>query len=386
MCNFVRRECIAFGRLEDMQNLVADWVIPGVVQSIRLLPEGTSYEPFDNFGFLHVTNIPEGLEILAVSKLSAALAPMIGKHAAVAELNGYIPFTAAQTNGREPFSPVAQNAISKLKTAIEKMPHESRPVAVLDSGFDPDALQLHEDQSHPNIRFSTRKVTALDYTNENIPEIVAPHGIADHETHGSVVCRILDAILPYDVPLAVGRIARGRSDVTVLYLARCYAHIVATQLPKVVNLSLAPLRDHVFCPHCNEPVPIDGFHSLILPRVFELAAHTTWTVMAAGNEGKACDADHYLADARKLIYATAVDSSGRPAAYSNYISGKKARTLAAFGGDPAHIEGGQGLLTGEDRVAGTSFAAPFVCAAIWASSQGNGLESAALDYSRTILA
>jgi Subtilase family len=83
-------------------------------------------------------------------------------------------------------------------------------------------------------------------------------------------------------------------------------------------------------------------------------------VLAAGNEGRSCNADHYLARNQRLIYATALDSAGRPASYSNRVEGEWARSLAAFGGDPdAHVDP-QGILAGDQHIKGTSFAAPLV--------------------------
>lgn len=73
------------------------------------------------FGLIHVTGIPEGLEILVVSKLSAALAGLIGQHEAVVELNYYIPLAGRRARRRNsPFSPEAARLVDRLSRYFAK--------------------------------------------------------------------------------------------------------------------------------------------------------------------------------------------------------------------------------------------------------------------------
>jgi hypothetical protein len=306
-----------------------------------------------------MSEIPQGLEVLAVSKLSAALSDLIQTHCAVVELNLYLTTAAHQVRRRrDQFSPPAMRLVAKLREYFAlpgSVPVPPRPIALLDSGIDLSSLR------------SSRALTARDYTGPVSTfgnAIAADHGAGDH---GTDICRILDAILPDNVPIVSGRIASKSSPaITVLKVATAFAHLVATHDPVVVNLSLAPRDDQLVCPRCRRALPVEAFHSLILPFVFRIAGATTATVMAAGNRGQISNARHALAETTSLALVEAEDSSGNFAGYSNRVDSGHAAAVRIFGGDAAGTPGGATVFENAPDSFGTSYAAPFAAAATYA--------------------
>jgi hypothetical protein len=149
--------------------------------------------------------------------------------------------------------------------------------------------------------------------------------------------------------------------------------MVAVEGPAIINLSLAPRDDEVICPRCRRAVPVEAFHSLILPFVFRIAGETTMTVMAAGNRGQVSNARHALAQTGSLTLVEATDSAGGLASYSNRIDTNHAAAARAFGGDEAKKPGGITVFENASNTYGTSYAAPFVSAAAyayWAAAGG----------------
>ena len=382
MCNFIMGECFAFGKISKMSQKIKNLKFPGMVKEVPLLFEEGKFDydtdnPFSGYGFILITQIPDWLETYVVSRLSAALSSLIEKDEAIVELNTLLPFVSPQVSENAPFSSTTQSVANQLRNCIndatkaisDPKKYDVYKVAVLDTGFNSNMLRQERLPGKKNDEYGRRKLIGYDCVNKNLPESVDIFNIKDPLIHGSLVCQLLNAVLPPDVPLVFGRVTKSRSELSVLCLARYYAHVVALDKPRVVNLSLAPISDHTICPKCDEVFAIGGFHTLMLPMVFKLAANAkTWTVMAAGNNGRACNADHVLVDSPQTVFATALGSTGLAASYSNYVSSGHAHSLSAFGGDAGEDDTGQGILTGTQHVCGTSFAAPFVSAAIWAFS------------------
>jgi hypothetical protein len=309
--------------------------------------------------FIHMTGIPDGLEVLAVSKLSAALHELIAAHRAVVELNLYLPI-AAQLVGRrhDQLSSQAFRLAQKFRRYFSQTscPTPTRAIGMLDTGIALSSIT------------TGRNLRARDYTGPrsrfgNVLE-------EDHDVqgHGTEVCRILDSILPEEVPIVSGRITANNAllEITVLKVATAFAHLVAAEAPAVVNLSVAPRDDLVICPKCNQVLPVDAFHSLILPFVFRLAGDTTLTVMAAGNRGQVSNARHALAETNSLVLVEAADSRGELASYSNRVDIGHAAAVRAFGGDDGKEAGGITVFENAQHTYGTSYAAPFVSAAAYA--------------------
>jgi hypothetical protein len=184
----------------------------------------------------------------------------------------------------------------------------------------------------------------------------------DHDPlgHGTGVLRILDSILPETVPIASGRVGTRAEDVTVLQVARSFAHLVAVASPSVVNLSLAPRDDKILCPFCRRTIPVPAFHSMLLPFVFNLAAATTIPVMAAGNDGRPANPRMLFPGMHPPLFAVATGTSGARASYSNYVVEHQAPSMTAFGGDPEDDNQGFGIFASDRSAVGTSYAAPFV--------------------------
>jgi hypothetical protein len=110
VCNFVPGECVALIEADrsEIVNALGTWQLPGRVDIFPLLPEATdeynkiSTEPFRRWHIVHLVDIPEGLEVLGVSKLSAALSHFLYNHKGVVELNLYQPLAALQALRRQP--------------------------------------------------------------------------------------------------------------------------------------------------------------------------------------------------------------------------------------------------------------------------------------------
>ena len=222
---------------------------------------------------------------------------------------------------------------------------------------------------------SARSIKSFDFTGPR--ERFGKQLVGDHDLdgHGTAVARILDAILPSEVQLVSGLVmTNDPHGITVLRVATAFAHLVGYAAPVVVNLSLAPRDDVLICPYCNEAVPVEAFHSLILPFVFRLATGVM-TIMAAGNRAQISNARHALAGTDRLVLVEAEDSEGRLAAYSNRVDTRHVAVARAYGGDDPAASGKAAVYQGDPNTFGTSFASPFIAAAAFAyrTSKGHGV-------------
>lgn len=367
MCNFAPNECIAVGKLDYMQEMISSWNIPGKVNYISLVADDPELDDvlFSGFGFVHVTNIPDGLELLVLSKLSAALGEAIGRHEAVVELNYLLPLSShPMERHTKSLSPPARELAFKIRQGFNKQGFipNPRPIAFIDSGVNLSQVQTLRDGGE---RYGYLPGAAYDYSNPGQVKSI-DFGV-DHDNigHGTDVFRLLDTALRKDIPIVSGKITKQTTGITVLNLARSYAHLVAKEWPAIVNLSIAPRNDTFLCPNCNRIVSVHAFHSLILPFVFRLAARETVTVFAAGNSGQPCNARHFLGEVDSLFFAIALDSKGAVAKYSNFVDRSDNLTLSAFGGDSDDLLDGYGVFSEERNSRGTSFAAPFTSAAAY---------------------
>lgn len=366
MCNFVAGECLAIAEEDNISGLLDDWKFPGKLERIPVVPEDNTTYPTSGPGarmrkyvFIHITGIPDGLEVLAVSKLSAALHELIKADRAVVELNLYLPMAAQLASRRQnQLSPQALQLAQKVRHYFSQTSgsRSTRPIGMLDSGITLSSIT------------TGRRLIARDYTGPrsrfgNVLE-------EDHDVrgHGTEVCRILDASLPEEVPIVSGRVTANNAllEITVMRVATAFAHLVAAENPAVVNLSLAPRDDQIICPTCGEAVAVDAFHSLILPFVFRLAGEATLTVMAAGNRGQVSNARHALADTNSLVLVEAAASTGDLASYSNRVDAGHGAAVRVFGGDSGKEPGGIRVFENAQHAYGTSYAAPFISAAAYA--------------------
>lgn len=367
MCTHVPGECLAIaqGTREELKKLLHEWDIPGRVEILPLLPEGQEYRsdlalPFANHHFVHVVDVPEGLEILAVSRLSAAFQDLLSKRRAIVELHMNLPLSAQPARRpRDELSALGQHMAERLRRFVGGLPMRAnawRPIGLLDTGI-----------STSRLRVRLRRRITRDYM--AAPGMFGSVIAGDHDLqgHGTQVFRILDESLPDQVPIVSGRIAaQDESGITVLRIATAYAHMVATDDPSVINLSLAPRDDLVICPHCRRAIPVEAFHSLILPYVFQLTWKRTLTIMAAGNQGQIANARHAFAATDGLTLVEASNSSGERAAYSNSVDSQFASVARVFGGDGDDAKHPQRMFRGIEGSFGTSLASPFVSVAAYA--------------------
>jgi Subtilase family len=373
MCTHVPGECLAIakGSREALAKQLYEWDIPGHWEILPLLAEGHDYptdqaQPFKDHHFIHVVDIPEGLELLVISKLSAALHGLVERGHAVVELHLSLPLSAQPARrARDGLTSRGQFIAERLRRYVGGLPmpaNTRRPLGLLDTGI-----------STTSLRVRPRKRITRDYAGGGSTFGAIVNTDHDLQGHGTQVFRILDESLPDDVPVVSGRIAaESDTGITVLRVSTAFAHMVAMDDPAVVNLSLAPRDDNVICPHCRRAIPVEAFHSLILPYVFRVAKDRTLTIMAAGNHGQIANARHALAAAGSLTLVEASDSSGELAAYSNKVDEEFATVARAFGGDGDDAEHSQQMFNGIRDSFGTSFAAPFVSAAAYAWRMKHG--------------
>ena len=375
MCNFVPGECLAVGNVDSMKNMISNWMLPGRISFLPLAATDPEFDhmPFD-FGLMHITDIPEGLEVLTISKVSAALSDLIARHAAVVELNYYLPFSVKMhKHNRRNLSPPARHLAEKIRgdfTSIDK-PVPLRPFAFIDSGI--NHSQVQTDRSDGD-EYDQKPGRAYDYSRQGKVGRIDFYEDHDKVGHGTEIFQILNAILPDNIPIISGKMSNQTHGVTVLRLVQAYAHMIAVERPAVVSLSLAPRDDTFQCPHCNKVIPFPAFHSLILPFVFRMAEPETITVFAAGNHGQPCNARHFLAENEFLFFAVATNSQGAVAKYSNYVDRSRCFAVPAFGGDPDDMVEGYGIFNDDRSSKGTSYAAPFVAASVYVAriKQKNG--------------
>ena len=299
-----------------------------------------------------------------MSHLAAALGGAVFAGEAVADVNTYLPFATVPTAKRRDLemSPPAQSWADNVRGLVERILESKEvnslllprrtPIALVDSGVDPEAL------------LSGRRIDQFDYSEDETVRKVARGRSVDTCGHGTRVARVLDACLPKKVDLVSAKLGNANADVTALRVARTYADVVSRTSPAVVNLSLAPVDDSLVCPGCGETCPIPPICSQVLPFVFRLAGATTITVMAAGNSGQRGNSRFVSVDTRTLVLASALDSTGKRASYSSAV-GDGVITAHAFGGDNKDVPDGVTMFKNQPEAYGTSFAAPFVSAAIY---------------------
>jgi hypothetical protein len=347
MCNFVPGEVVAFGRRKFLEIPEIEEV--GEATIVPIIPDDLTLEEteFREYSFLHLKGIREGCEVAVVSKLSAILSRQIQKKQAVVELNYTLPRAVASSkqSSRVPeFSLETKQWISHIRRHTRRSAvGNKRPVAVIDSGVNVDNLRTRRDIK----TLGFRTVNSLD----------------DNLNHGTLVARIINDILPEDVPLVCGKIGDQGQDVTVMRLSQLFAEIVATYEPSIVNLSLSPYADSVYCHKCRARVRVEAFHSYIFRHVLQLAPRTL-TVMAAGNSSSYCNDELLDKSVNNIIYAVAIGTNGHITGYSSEPSGESS-ALYAFGGDDESLETGSGVLEESRDVFGTSFAAPLVSSALY---------------------
>jgi hypothetical protein len=356
MCNFVPGEAIAIGPMHLMSDIRGG--LPGDLGRAQPLISETGDVP-DNSELSRLGSVvlrtEPGLELYAVSQLSARLAGAIEKKEAVVDLNHYLPVGATVPATAESlrFSPYAEREMAGIRRLLRSfMGGGAAPsrIAVLDSGLSPTYA------AHRGIRY-------LDYTAGGRLTPDVPR--SDPLGHGTRVVHILDQLLPPDVELWVGRMPEDPNGLTALTVSHALGDMVARGLPEVVNVSLTPRNDWFTCPHCRQRVPAPTFLSTFLPLVVRLAGRTsprTFTVMAAGNTGQIPNSRWLTEDIDTLLFAVAENTRGERTRYSGAPEGPHADLFSAgaFGGDDPDDKDRQGVFL--DGVHGTSFAAPFVSA------------------------
>ncbi|WP_020652529.1 S8 family serine peptidase [Massilia niastensis] len=388
MCSFVPGQAVAIGPAYALQEIGRD--LPGELGPVEpLVSEDAGTKSDSKLARLAtvVLRTEPGLEIHAVSRMSARLARYIESREAAVDVNHLLPLSAESVFGRlgarlsglfdhrseaagtrHPLpapartalladtlrlSPFATREASAIRTLLRNRlgpSPQAHKVAILDSGLSSDYT------GHRPIRF-------LDYANAG--RLLRDAERSDASGHGTRVASILDRILPRAVALTVGRLPAEPAHLTALTIARALGDIVVREAPDVVNLSVALRNDWFVCPHCRQRVPAPTLLSSLLPLVIRLAgssAPCTLTVMAAGNSGQAPNSRWLTEDVETLLFAVAENSRRERARYSSIPDGPNCDlfSVAAFGGDDPDETGGQGVFT--DGTYGTSFAAPFVSA------------------------
>lgn len=360
MCNFVPGQVFAIGPTSALSELGEG--LPGTITVRPLASE--SVGPLGESAFSGISaavlQTEPGLELYALSQLSARLSEYVVKGSAIVDLNHILPFGADVASPESlRLSAPALRLASGLRVLLRGVLGSGRSndpsqrplrVCVLDSGLDPRYV--------PH-----RKVTFYDYSSEGQLRLDVPQ--ADPIGHGTRVVKILDEILPVDVELIAGRLPADPSQLTCLAVAHAVGDLVARTSPDVLNLSVAP-RDNVFlCPECGRRVPMPSFLPSFFSLVLRLAgksAASTVTVMAAGNTGQVPNSRWLNTDLTTLLIAVAENRSGEQTRYSGAPSGPLADlySASAFGGDDPDDVGAVGVFA--DGAHGTSFAAPFLTA------------------------
>ncbi len=354
MCNFVPGEAVAMGPPNVLHELGKG--LPGHLDDVQPLltevgelPPNSGVQPLASV----VLRTDPGLELHAVSRLSARLAAAIEARKAVVDLNHLLPLSTTTVNSNHSlrFSPHAESEIAVfrrlIRTSLDAGPAPIR-VAVLDSGLAPGYT------AHRDVRY-------LDYSDGGRLRLDAPR--VDPLGHGTRVVHILDQILPPEVELWVGRMPEDPNALTALAVARALGDVVARGVPEVVNLSLAPRNDWFFCHSCRQRVPAPTFLSTFLPLLVRMAGQCTSrtvTVMASGNAGQIPNSRWLTEDVDTLLFAIAENRKRQRARYSGAPEGPHADlcSAGAFGGDDPDEAERQGVFL--DGGHGTSFAAPFI--------------------------
>lgn len=356
MCNFVPGEAIAIGPVHLLSELGQG--LPGDLQRVQPLVSEVG-EPPSNPEIASLASVvlrtDPGLELHAVSRLSARLSEAIEKKLAVVDLNHFLPLSASVPLVEDSLrlSPHAEReviGIRRLLRSVFSGGASPTRVAVLDSGLS-ESYTAH------------REVRYFDYTAGGRLSLDKPRG--DPLGHGTRVVHILDQLLPPEVELWVGRVPGDLNSLTALTVAQALGDIVARGSPEVVNLSLTPRNDWFVCPSCRQRVPAPTFLSTLLPLIVRMAGRSvarTFTVMAAGNSGQIPNSRWLTEDVDTLLFAVAENRKGERARYSGAPDGPHADLFSAgaFGGDDPEDADRQGVFV--DGVHGTSFAAPFVSA------------------------
>jgi hypothetical protein len=361
MCDYTPGKVLVLGKkymLSDMkatgQDLPGTWSLEPLLTG---LPEDAGETALANLG-LGVLRTEPGLELHAMSLLSAQFAQFIKKGEVVVDLDHHLPMGAdnAASPVDVPFSP---HALSVLETTRKVMSEargfkDPRTVAVLDSGLHPD---LYLDRPYSYADYSNRGQWRPNMTPQD------PRG------HGTRVIRILDQLLPRTVSIAIGRLPAAGEELTMETVARAFADLVVRSRPHVVNLSLAIRGDMFRCKHCGRLSGRPGNFTPMLSLVARLAndnVNKTVTVVAAGNSGQIAASRWLISDKEPMLIAVAADRSGQKAGYSSAPAGldSEAISVRAFGGD-GDVPGGQGMFT--DGQSGTSFAAPIITAQVLAA-------------------
>ncbi len=357
MCTFVPGEAIAIGPIHTLQEVGEG--LPGTLSTVRPLVSEVGEFPANSelarIGTLTVKTDP-GLELYAVSRISARLAGAIEKREAIVDLNHILPLSAPDASLQHPLrlTPHAEREAAHLRRVLRAaLPAAPTPrrLAVLDSGLTPEYA------AHRNVRY-------LDYSVAGRLRSDSP--LSDPLGHGTRVVSILDQILPPEVELSVGRLPSEAGSLTALNVAHAFGDIVARERPDVVNLSISPRSDWFVCPACRQRVAAPTFLSTFLPLVIRLGGRSTEntvTVMAAGNAGQLPNSRWLTQDISTLLFAVAENRKGDRTRYSSAPEGPYADLFSAgaFGGDDPDEPEAQGVFW--DGAHGTSFAAPFVSAA-----------------------
>jgi Subtilase family len=356
MCNFVPGEAVAIGPMHLLSEIGGG--LPGDLQRAQPLISEVGDFPADSelakLGTVVLRTEP-GLELYAVSRLSARLSAAIEKREAVVDLNHILPLSAALPLADHAlrFSPHAEREVIAVRRLLRSVfsggPSPTR-VAVLDSGLSP-AYTAH------------REIRYFDYTAGGRLNVNTARG--DPLGHGTRVVHILDQLLPPEVEVWVGRVPEDPRALTALVIAQALGDLVARGAPEVVNLSLTPRNDWFVCPSCKQRVPAPTFLSALIPLVVRMAGKSvsrTFTVMAAGNAGQIPNSRWLTEDVDTLLFAVAENRKGERARYSGAPDGPHADLFSAgaFGGDDPDEPDSQGVFL--DGVHGTSFAAPFISA------------------------
>ncbi len=355
MCNFMPGQVIAIGPKQILAEIGGG--LPGQLGPvIPLVGEGVDSNNDSELRRLAyvVLKTDPGMELYAMSRLSARLSGSIEKNEAAVDLNHILPLAMS-----EPFpistlrlSPHAEREASAVRRLLRSahLPKSLR-IAVLDSGLASDF------SAHRELRY-------FDYTTGGrLTRDVEPF---DPMGHGTRVVSILDQILPPEVSISIGRLPSAPGSLTALTVAQALADIIARETPDVVNLSVCLRNDWFVCPHCKQRVPAPTFLSGLLPLVVRLGGKSisnTLTVMAAGNTGQAPNSRWLTDDVNSLLFAFAENRRGERTLYSSAPEGPRGDlcSVGAFGGDDPSDHEAQGVFI--DGVHGTSFAAPFISAA-----------------------
>jgi hypothetical protein len=225
MCQHYPGVVLGFGQrevLEDAKDSLGDI---GDSKILELITEAGTLKgnPFLGYALLEM-RVDEGDELYAATALASFFGPRIRTGEAAVDLDHVLPMSAVSQSRSLRLSGAAERWIQAIRDEIRPMdPPElaALSIGILDSGLDPEYLRLRRPWTF--VGYDARGA----FVEDSVP--------ADPVLHGTRVTKILDDVLPEQVPFSIGRLptAGAMNDIRVSSFARAYADFISREAPSV---------------------------------------------------------------------------------------------------------------------------------------------------------